>query len=74
MWTPWQYLATKVTKSQYSLTISHNNDLDCPFRPILQYLKNFSSETPRTSMLNKVQMDVDFANKITEKNHTSLSD
>lgn len=34
------YLAAKIPKTQYSLPISHNNNLDFPLRPILQYLKD----------------------------------
>ena len=34
------YLATKISKPQYTLTISHNNDLDTLLRPIFQDFKN----------------------------------
>lgn len=34
------HLATKVPKSQNSLTISHNNNLYALLWPVLQYLKN----------------------------------
>lgn len=42
------HLTTKVPKSQNPLTVSNNNNLNVPLRPVFQHLKNLSSMKPRS--------------------------
>lgn len=56
------YLTTKVPKSQNTLTISHDNNLNIPFRPILQHLQNFSPSAIKTFIF-RPNLRIDYKNQ-----------
>lgn len=47
------YLATKISKSQYTLTISHNNNLNGLLWPVFQYFKDLASEELKYSIFSQ---------------------